>query len=48
MITALGIAKAGAVYLPVDPTYPEDRLTHILTDALGAGGSAPVSSVSAL
>ncbi|MEV0672114.1 amino acid adenylation domain-containing protein [Mycobacterium sp. NPDC050441] len=33
VITALGIAKAGAVYLPVDPTYPEDRLTYILSDS---------------
>jgi mycobactin peptide synthetase MbtE len=32
VITALGVAKAGAVYLPVDPTYPEDRLTFILDD----------------
>jgi mycobactin peptide synthetase MbtE len=32
--TALGILKAGAVYLPVDPTYPEDRLTFILDDAV--------------
>ncbi|MBV9722049.1 MAG: AMP-binding protein, partial [Mycobacterium sp.] len=31
--TALGIMKAGAVYLPIDPTYPEDRQTFILTDA---------------
>lgn len=33
VITALGIAKAGAVYTPVDPTYPQDRLTHILSDS---------------
>ncbi|CAN5863021.1 mycobactin non-ribosomal peptide synthetase MbtE [soil metagenome] len=32
VITALGVAKAGAVYLPIDPTYPEDRLTFILGD----------------
>ena len=33
VITALGVMKAGAVYLPVDPTYPQDRLTFILGDA---------------
>src|SRR6202042_2035392 len=33
VVTALGILKAGAVYLPVDPTYPEDRLAFILDDA---------------
>ncbi|WP_155918739.1 MULTISPECIES: non-ribosomal peptide synthetase [unclassified Mycolicibacterium] len=33
VITALGIVKAGAVYLPVDPSYPEDRLTYILEDS---------------
>ncbi|AGZ50069.1 non-ribosomal peptide synthetase [Mycobacterium kansasii] len=33
VITALGVLKAGAVYLPVDPTYPEDRLSYILDDA---------------
>ncbi|TFV58414.1 amino acid adenylation domain-containing protein [Mycobacterium sp. PS03-16] len=32
VITALGVLKAGAVYLPVDPTYPEDRLSFILGD----------------
>ncbi|TDH51138.1 amino acid adenylation domain-containing protein [Mycobacterium eburneum] len=33
IITALGILKAGAVYLPVDPTYPEDRRAFILDDS---------------
>ncbi|OBK41357.1 non-ribosomal peptide synthetase [Mycobacterium sp. 1245111.1] len=33
VITALGVLKAGGVYLPVDPTYPDDRLTFILDDA---------------
>jgi mycobactin peptide synthetase MbtE len=33
VITALGILKAGAVYLPIDPTYPQDRLDFILTDS---------------
>jgi mycobactin peptide synthetase MbtE len=33
VITALGILKAGAVYMPVDPTYPQDRISFILSDA---------------
>ncbi|MGV9798973.1 amino acid adenylation domain-containing protein [Mycobacterium sp. NPDC003449] len=33
VITALAIVKAGAVYLPVDPTYPQDRLDYILSDS---------------
>ncbi|MGV0794569.1 amino acid adenylation domain-containing protein [Mycolicibacterium sp. XJ1819] len=33
VITALGVIKAGAVYAPVDPTYPQDRLEFILSDS---------------
>jgi mycobactin peptide synthetase MbtE len=33
VITALGVLKAGAVYLPIDPAYPEDRVSFILDDA---------------
>ncbi|MER5302370.1 non-ribosomal peptide synthase/polyketide synthase [Streptomyces lasiicapitis] len=29
----LGIAKAGAAHLPVDPTYPADRITYLTEDA---------------
>ncbi|HEU5427011.1 MAG TPA: amino acid adenylation domain-containing protein [Actinocrinis sp.] len=29
----LGILAAGAAYLPLDPTYPTDRLAFIVTDA---------------
>ncbi|MFI1826132.1 amino acid adenylation domain-containing protein, partial [Streptomyces sp. NPDC020412] len=34
MITAmLAVLKAGAAYLPVDPSYPADRVAFMLTDA---------------
>jgi amino acid adenylation domain-containing protein len=33
VIAVLGIAKAGAAYLPLDPTYPASRLAFILDDA---------------
>jgi len=29
----LGILRAGAVYLPLDPTYPEERLEFMLADS---------------
>ncbi len=29
----LGILKAGGVYVPLDPSYPPDRLAHILDQA---------------
>ena len=29
----LGILKAGAGYVPIDPVYPEERIKHILEDA---------------
>lgn len=33
MITLLGILKCGAVYLPLDPEYPTQRLHYMLTDS---------------
>ena len=31
--TMIGILKAGAAYLPIDPNYPQDRIDYILTDS---------------
>lgn len=36
VVAALGIAKAGAAYVPVDPEYPPDRIEFILGDARAA------------
>ncbi len=33
MIGALAIMKAGAAYVPLDPTFPKDRLAHYLNDS---------------
>lgn len=33
IVGLLGILKAGAAYLPLDPTYPKDRLAFMVADA---------------
>ncbi|MGK9339617.1 amino acid adenylation domain-containing protein [Sinorhizobium meliloti] len=33
VVGALGILKAGAAYLPLDPSYPADRLVYMVDDA---------------
>ncbi|MBD8487637.1 amino acid adenylation domain-containing protein [Echinicola sp. CAU 1574] len=29
----LGISKCGAIYIPIDPELPEERVTHMMSDA---------------
>jgi len=33
IVALLGVLKAGAVYLPIDPDYPEERLQFMVADA---------------
>ncbi|MCP4156090.1 MAG: AMP-binding protein, partial [bacterium] len=33
IVGLLGILKAGAAYLPIDPTYPEERINYMLKDS---------------
>ncbi len=33
IIGIMGILKAGGAYLPIDPEYPEDRISYILEDS---------------
>jgi amino acid adenylation domain-containing protein len=33
LITLLAILKAGAAYVPIDPTYPQDRIAFMLNDS---------------
>ncbi|WP_433684054.1 amino acid adenylation domain-containing protein [Nocardia sp. CA-119907] len=32
------VAKTGAAFLPIDPTYPAERITHMMTDSNAAIG----------
>ncbi|NDB85420.1 MAG: non-ribosomal peptide synthetase, partial [Alphaproteobacteria bacterium] len=32
LISILGVLKAGAAYVPIDPSYPDERIRYILED----------------
>ncbi len=33
IVAVLGVMKAGGAYLPIDPTYPEERIAYMLEDS---------------
>ncbi|MCG8535827.1 MAG: amino acid adenylation domain-containing protein, partial [Pseudomonadales bacterium] len=47
MIAVMGALKAGASYLPLDPSYPKDRLAYMLADsgAVCVVGNEPMDGV---
>jgi amino acid adenylation domain-containing protein len=42
LVGLLGVLKAGAAYVPLDPTHPAERLAYILQDAALAQGDTPL------
>ncbi|MFE3946037.1 amino acid adenylation domain-containing protein [Streptomyces sp. NPDC059118] len=53
MVSLLAISKAGGAYMPIDPTYPADRIGYMLEDAapvmvLASSGTASVLPDSAV
>lgn len=48
IIGLLGILKAGAAYLPLDPQYPLERLSFMLSDASASVLLGDADSVAAL
>lgn len=46
IVAILGVLKAGAAYVPLDPSYPQERLEHMVRDAgldllITDGGGGP-------
>ncbi|RMI30539.1 non-ribosomal peptide synthetase [Nocardia stercoris] len=38
VLAVLAVAKAGAAFVPIDPTYPVERIVHMVTDSRAALG----------
>jgi len=57
IVGLLGILKAGAAYLPIDPSYPQERIDYMLADsgaeivigsqAVGANCCSPIQDIGA-
>ncbi|MCA1006192.1 non-ribosomal peptide synthase/polyketide synthase [Rhodococcus hoagii] len=42
------VAKTGAAFVPVDPTYPGDRIEHMVTDSAAVLGIAAADAIDSL
>ncbi|WP_228803714.1 amino acid adenylation domain-containing protein [Nocardia higoensis] len=48
VLTMLAVAKSGAAFVPVDPSYPADRVRHMLTDSGSTFGITTTAHIAAL
>ncbi|MGW5073598.1 non-ribosomal peptide synthase/polyketide synthase [Rhodococcus sp. NPDC004095] len=48
LVALWAVAKAGAVYVPVDPSYPEDRIAHMIADSEVALGFTDEAGLAAM
>ncbi|MET8775203.1 amino acid adenylation domain-containing protein [Nocardia sp. NPDC004654] len=44
VLAVWAVAKSGAAFLPIDPTYPRERITHMVTDSHAAIGLTVTSA----
>ncbi|MCP2287804.1 non-ribosomal peptide synthetase [Nocardia amikacinitolerans] len=44
VVAVWAVAKSGAAFLPIDPTYPVERITHMLTDSKASIGLTVTSA----